>query len=118
MHGRHLGIARCQARCLLVPTGNLLQALQLATKLPNGLLQILVCHGPIVGPLLFAILGEPQNGLQMTEGGTASPAEVLVKGSAPVASQWQELNPVPHFFETHQRRNQDEILDRAAYCHP
>ena len=34
------------------------------------------------------------------------------------ASQWQELNPVPHFFKSHQRRDQDKILDRAAYGYP
>lgn len=42
----------------------------------------------------------------------------MVKGSAPIPSQWQGLNPVPHFFKTHQRRDQDEIFDRATYGHP
>jgi len=69
-----LGIARCPARCHLVPIGNQSRSLQLATKLPNGPLQLLVRHGPIVGPVLLTILGEPEDGLQMTEGGIASPA--------------------------------------------
>ena len=68
-----LGIARCPARCHLVPIGNQSRSLWQATKLPNRPLQFLVRHGPIVGPVLLTVLGEPQDGLQMSEGGIDSP---------------------------------------------
>jgi hypothetical protein len=48
----------------------------------------------------------------------ASAESGLTRTDSRSHSQWQELNPVPHFFETHQRSNQDEIVDRVAYGYP
>ena len=52
-----------------MPIGNQSRGLWQAPKFPNGPLQLLVRHGPIVGSVLFAVLGEPEGGRQMMEGG-------------------------------------------------